>query len=401
MLYIALYFKLIARDTVTIFNHMNSKKYNNTKLIIGISKAVISFILLYLFIAAGYSLSLQNYLQSFTKNSYLVFILFVFAIGIVSSILFMPINIYTGFYLEHKYKLSNQSFFKYFMENVKSLLVGLVIGTPILLLFFYVINQFGDLWWLVFASAMFLISVVLSQIFPIIILPIFYKILPLNDEDLKSRISNLAKGAGIKVENVFSFDMSKNTKKANAAFTGLGKTKRIILGDTLLNDYTKDEIETVVAHELGHYKHKHIIKNIIFGTASNFLTFFLISILYKNSLSWFDFESIAQIAALPLLSLWAMIIGLIQSPVGNILSRRYEFEADRYAIESTSKPVSFISTLNKLTDQNLGDREPHPFVEWFFYSHPSIKNRVNAITKFVNENNIIEVINEKSVETIS
>ena len=380
---------------------MDSKKYNNTKLAIGIGKAVISFVLLYLFIALEYSLSFQNYIQTFTENSYLVFMIFVFVIGIFSSVLFMPVNIYIGFYLEHKYNLSNQTFFKYFLENVKSMLVGLVIGIPILLLFFFVINQFGDLWWLVFASAMFLISVVLSQLFPIIILPIFYKILPLNDEELKIRISNLAKGAGIKVENVFSFDMSKNTKKANAAFTGLGKTKRIILGDTLLNDYTKDEIETVIAHELGHYKHKHIIKNIVFGTVASFLTFFIISILYKNSLGWFDFENITQIAALPLLSLWAMIIGLIQSPIGNILSRKYEYEADRYAIESTIKPESFIKTLNKLTDQNLGDREPHPFIEWFFYSHPSIKNRINAIKNFVNENGIVEITNEIQTEVLS
>lgn len=370
---------------------MNSKKYNNTKLAIGIGKTIVSFILLYLFIALGYSVLLQNYIQNFTENSYLAFLIFVFTIGIFSSILFMPINIYTGFYLEHKYKLSNQNFYKYFIENVKSMLVGLAIGIPILLLFFFVLNQFGDLWWVVFASAMFLISVVLSQIFPILILPIFYKILPLDDDELKTRISNLAKGAGIKVENVFTFDMSKNTKKANAAFTGLGKTKRIILGDTLLNNYSKDEIETVIAHELGHYKHKHIIKNILCGTVSSFLTFFIISILYKNSLSWFDFKSITQIAALPLLSLWAMIIGLIQSPIGNILSRKYEYEADRYAIESTLKPESFISTLNKLTDQNLGDREPHPFVEWFFYSHPSIKNRINAIKIFANEKSITEI----------
>jgi STE24 endopeptidase len=380
---------------------MDSKKYNNTKLAIGISKAVISFVLLILFIASGYSLKLQNYIQSYSENQYIVFILFTFVIGIFSSILFMPINIYTGYYLEHKYNLSNQTFFKYFLENVKSMLVGLAIGIPILLLFFFIINRFDDLWWLVFASAMFLISVVLSQLFPILILPIFYKILPLEDEDLKTRIKNLAKDAGIKVENVFSFDMSKNTKKANAAFTGLGKTKRIILGDTLLNDYSKDEIETVIAHELGHYKHRHIIKNLIFGTVSSFLTFFIISILYKNSLSWFDFESITQIAALPLLSLWAMIIGLIQSPIGNILSRKYEYEADRYAIESTLKPESFINTLNKLTDQNLGDREPHPFVEWFFYSHPSIKNRINAIKKFASEKNIMEVISEESIGAAS
>ncbi len=379
---------------------MDSKKYNNTKLAIGIGKATVSFILLYLFIDLGFSLSLQNYIQSFTENSYLVFLMFVFTLGIASSILFLPVNIYTGFYLEHKYNLSNQTFFKYFLENLKSMLVGLVIGVPILLLFFYVLNKFDDLWWLVFASAMFLISVVLSQIFPIVIMPIFYKVSPLQDEELKSRISNLAKDAGIKVQNVFTFDMSKNTKKANAAFTGLGKTKRIILGDTLLKDYSKDEIETVIAHELGHYKHKHIVKNIVFGTVSSFLTFFVISILYKNSLSWFDFEYITQIAALPLLSLWAMVIGLIQSPIGNILSRKYEYEADRYAIETTRNPESFINTLNKLTNQNLGDREPHPFIEWFFYSHPSIKNRVKAIQDFVQSNNIVEVIKDKTAEAV-
>ncbi len=265
---------MIERDTVAIFNYMNSKKYNNTKLAIGIGKAVISFILLCLFIVLGYSNLLQNYIQTFSQNQYLVFLIFIFTLGIFSSILFMPVNIYTGFYLEHKYNLSNQTFFKYFLENVKSMLVGLVIGIPILLLFFFVINQFGDLWWLVFAFAMFLISVVLSQIFPIIILPIFYKVIPLDDEELKTKISNLAKGAGIKVENVFSFDMSKNTKKANAAFTGLGKTKRIILGDTLLRDYSNDEIETVIAHELGHFKHKHIIKNIVIWNSFKLPYFF-------------------------------------------------------------------------------------------------------------------------------
>lgn len=377
---------------------MDSKKYNNTKLFIGISKGFISFILLFLFVYTGISLQLENYIRSFIKGEYLIFITYVFTVGIFSSVLFAPVNFYTGFYLEHKYNLSNQTFGKYLIENMKSLLVGLAIGVPILLLFFYVLNQFGDLWWVVFASAMFLISVVLSQIFPILIMPIFYKIIPLEDEELKSRITHLAKGAGITVQNVFSFDMSKNTKKANAAFTGLGKTKRIILGDTLLKDYSKDEIETVIAHELGHYKHKHIIKNLIIGTVSSFLTFYIISVIYKNSLNWFDFENITQIAALPLLSLWAMIIGLIQTPIGNILSRKYEFEADRYAIEASLKPQSFITTLNKLTEQNLGDREPHPFVEWFFYSHPSIKNRIKAIEIYASRIGIVESIADHQTE---
>lgn len=317
--------------------------------------------------------------MSLTSNSYLVLLLFVVAIGAASSILFAPVSFYTDFYLEHKYNLSNQTFWKWIWEGTKETLVGSVIGIPILLLFYFVMNKFGINWWLPFAVLMFLISVVLAQIVPVIILPLFYKITPIENESLKERIVALSKDAGLKVQNVFKFDMSKNTKKANAAFTGLGKTKRILLGDTLLDNYTEDEIETVIAHELGHYKKKHIVKNIIIGTISSFLTFFLIAQLHYISLAWFKFNSITQIASLPLLALWGALIGLIQTPISNYISRKFEYEADGYAIASTNKAEAFISTLEKLTDQNLGDREPHPFVEWFFYSHPSIKNRISAI----------------------
>jgi STE24 endopeptidase len=305
--------------------------------------------------------------------------LFVIILGAVSSILFAPLNFYLGFYLEHKYNLSNQTFWKWIWEGTKQTLVGSVIGIPILLLFYFVINTFGINWWLPFAVLMFLISVVLAQIVPILILPLFYKITPIENESLKERIVVLSRDAGLKVQNVFKFDMSKNTKKANAAFTGLGKTKRILLGDTLLENYTDDEIETVIAHELGHYKKKHIVKNIFIGTVSSFLTFFLIAQLHRISLSWFGFNTITQISSLPLLALWGALIGLAQTPVSNFISRKFEYEADRYAIESTKKQEAFINTLEKLTEQNLGDKEPHPFVEWFFYSHPSIKNRVEAI----------------------
>jgi len=375
---------------------MDAKKYNNIKLGIGIGKAVISFLLILLFVWLGYSIKLENFTALYVEDKYLIFLLFTFLIGIVASILFAPINFYTGFYLEHKYKLSNQTFPKWVWENFKGSLVSLVIGVPIMLLFYYTMNQFGSLWWLPFAIIMFFVSVVLSQIFPVLILPLFHKITPFDNEELKNKIDKLAHDAGIKVENIYRFDMSKNTKKANAALTGLGKTKRIILGDTLIDNYSNEEIETVIAHELGHYKRKHIVKNILIGTASSFLTLFLISFFYESSLQIFGFNSISQIAALPLLALWSMLIGLIQTPIGNILSRKYEFEADEYAVKETSLPQQFVQTLEKITDQNLGDKEPHPFVEWFFYSHPSINNRVNAIKNFAEANNIISPVSDES-----
>ncbi|MDR3627371.1 MAG: M48 family metallopeptidase [Ignavibacteriaceae bacterium] len=361
---------------------MDAKRYNNVKLAVGIAKGIASFILILLFVLSGLSITLQHFLQGYLSNNYLLFLAFVIITGAAAGIIFFPVNYYTEFYLEHKYDLSNQTFIKWIWEDVKTMLVSGVIGIPVLLIFFYSMNKFNLLWWLPFAIILFVISVILARIVPVFILPLFYKIVPIDNEDLKNRIQALAKDAGIKVENVYKFDMSKNTKKANAAFTGIGKSKRILLGDTLLESYTTDEIETVIAHELGHYKRKHIIKNIFIGTASSFLTLFLIAYLYNLSLSWFGFTTIVQISAIPLLSLWAMIISLILNPLSNMISRKFEYQADEYAIISTNKKEAFISTLEKLTDQNLGDREPHPLVEWFFYSHPSIKNRVAAIRNF-------------------
>ena len=374
------------------------KKYNNIKLAVSISKGVVSFILILLFVGLSYSTTLVDYLSGYISNSYLLFIAFVFAVGVATSILFAPVNYYTEFYLEHKYNLSNQTFIKWIIENLKGLLVSTLIGVPILLFFFYVLNEFGSMWWLPLAAGLFIISVVLGRIAPVLILPLFYKVSPIDNNELKERIERLAKDAGIKVENVYKFDMSKNTKKANAAFTGLGKSKRILLGDTLLENYTQDEIETVIAHEMGHYKKKHIIKNIILGTVTSFLTLFMVAFLYENTIALFGYNSITEIAALPVLSLWAALIGLIQSPFDNILSRKFEYEADEYAVIATNKPLPYISTLEKLTEQNLADKDPHPFVEWFFYSHPSVNNRINALKKFIQQSGDVGLMKELNFE---
>lgn len=358
---------------------MDAKKYNNIKLTIGILKGILTFVLLLLFVSFGYSTSLDNHLLSFVQNNYLRLILFSAILGFGGSVLFFPVKYYIEYYLEHKYKLSNQTIFTWLREDFKGFLVGILIGLPILMIFYFSLNYFEELWWLPFSIMMFVVSVLLAKILPVLILPIFYKIIPIDDPELRNRILNLTKDVGMNVEDIFMFDMSKNTKKANAAFTGLGKTKKIILGDTLVENYTHDEIETVIAHELGHYKHKHIVKNIIIGTIFSFLTFFLIAVLYELSLNWFEFGSRIEIAALPLLSVWAMIIGLILSPISNIVSRKFEYQADEYAVNATSNGDAFIRTLSRLNVQNMGDEDPHPIVEWFFYSHPSVKKRVHFI----------------------
>jgi len=355
---------------------MDAKKYNNIKLTIGIIKGILTFVLILLFVSFEYSSSLDNYLLPNFQNNYLRLIVFSAIMGFAGSVLSFPVKYYVEYYLEHKYELSNQTIFTWLREDFKGFLVGISIGLPILMIFYFSLNYFEELWWLPFSIIMFTVSVILAKILPVLILPIFYKIISIDDPELKNRILNLTKDVGMKVEDIFTFDMSKNTKKANAAFTGLGKTKKIILGDTLVQNYSYDEIETVIAHELGHYKHKHIVKNIIISTVFSFLTFFLLAVLYEVSISWFGFGSRIEIGALPLLSVWAMIIGLVLSPISNIISRTFEYQADEYAVAATSNGEAFIRTLNRLNEQNMGDDDPHPIVEWFFYSHPSVKKRI-------------------------
>jgi len=359
--------------------NMNSKKYNNTKLALSIGESVLTFVLLFVFVKSGLSRLLDASLDTFAINEYARLLLYTLASGVGLAILFSPFSVYGGFYLEQKYNLSNQTFLQWGWESTKGILVSLVIGIPILLAFFYLMKSFGNNWWLPFAVFLFVVSVVLAKIVPVFILPLFYKIAPIENVELKEKIMRLATGAGMKVENVFSFNMSKTTKKANAAFTGLGKSKRVLLADTLLENYTMDEVETVLAHEFGHYKKKHIIKNIFIGTISSFITLYLIAAGYRWSLSYFGATQQTQLWVLPVLMLWGMGISVCMQPISNYISRKFEYEADAYAVNTTNKSEAFIGTLDKLTEQNLGDRDPHPFVEWFFYSHPSINKRKSAI----------------------
>jgi STE24 endopeptidase len=244
---------------------------------------------------------------------------------------------------------------------------------------FYCLKTYGDAWWLPVSILLTFISVVLARIVPTFIMPLFHKFTPIENGSLKERIQTLCANAGVRIEGVFSFDMSKNTKKANAGFTGIGKAKRIILGDTLLYHFSEEEIETVFAHELGHYKHRHIAIGIAVSILSTFLGLFITSKLYAGSLSWFGFETITDLAALPLLGLWLSVFGLVTSPLGNALSRKHEREADRYAIRTTRNKQAFISALRKLASTNLSDPEPSRLVEFLFHSHPSIARRVAMV----------------------
>ncbi|MCI0708349.1 MAG: M48 family metallopeptidase [Ignavibacteriae bacterium] len=356
-----------------------AKEYSKKKIWLGITGTVFFFAFTLAVLAAGFSVSMEEFVRGFSSNDYIILLLFVAVFGLAEAIISFPLKYYSGFYLEHKYNLSNQTFLKWIWEGLKSTLVGSLIGTPVLLAFYYCIKNFQELWWLPVGGVLFFFSVVLARLSPTLIFPLFYKFKPIEDGGLKSKIIALCEKVGMRVEGVFVFNLSKNTKKANAAFAGIGKSKRIILGDTLVANFTDEEIETVFAHELGHYKLKHIRTMMVIGTISTFLGLYLTAALYQTSLAWFGFSSLDQIAALPLLTLWLGVYSLVTSPLSNAMSRKHERQADRYAVELTSNKQAFSNALLKLAKTNLADTSPHPLVEFLFYSHPSIEKRVRFV----------------------
>ncbi|MEK6566717.1 MAG: M48 family metallopeptidase, partial [Bacteroidota bacterium] len=281
-----------------------AKRYSRLKIAVGISEAILFFSVGIVVVVFGISSGIESLALNVSQNPYIALLVYASVLGLGEMGLGFPFSYYSSFHIEHKFKLSNQTFRKWLWEGAKSLLVGIPITAPVLLMFYYCLRTFQETWWLPVGSVLFLFSVVLARIAPVLIFPLFYKFKPVEDVALQERILRLCEKAGVKVEGIFVFDMSKNTKKANAAFTGIGRSKRIILGDTLVANFTDEEIETVFAHELGHYKLKHNWTMIAVGTLSSFLGLFLAAQAYQESLSWFGFTIVHQLAALPLLALW-------------------------------------------------------------------------------------------------
>jgi len=326
---------------------------------------------------------LRDKVNVWFTSPYMQLLAFLFTIGAGYSLISFPLSFFGDFWLEHYYKLSNQKFAGWIWEKTKGFLVGIVLGVPILLTFYYFLLNYPQTWWFWTATVLFFFSVIIGKIAPQVIFPLFYKFEKLDDEDILTRMKSLAEKGKFALQGIYRFNMSKTTNKANAAFTGFGKSKRIILGDTLLEKFDAEEIEGVFAHEVGHYVHKHIIQGVIIGTISSYLSLYVAHILFSKVVLDYEFNGVADLAALPLLSLIITIISLITSPLSNMLSRYNERQADTYAMKNTSNPKAFIEALKKLAETNLSDPSPHPFVEFLFHSHPSIARRVKFTEGFL------------------
>jgi STE24 endopeptidase len=334
----------------------------------------------------GWAIGLREWLTIFTPNPWLLVAGFAAIFGGVYPILTLPLSYYSGFVLPHRFNQSNQSFKDWVIDGLKGLALGAPIGLLLLELLYLALRITGNLWWLWAAGGMLVFSVLLSNLAPVLIMPIFNKFVPLSDEhaDLVERLLKLAEKAHTKVRGVYKFDMSKRTKSANAALTGIGNTRRIVLGDTLIDEFTNEEIETVLAHELGHHVHNDLPLLIAFGTLTTTIGLYLASLVLNWAIRLFGFTAPADVAALPALGLILGAYGLLTMPLENAISRWRENMADDYALQSTGKNEAFASAFTRLANQNLGEIDPEKWVVFLFYSHPPLGQRIEKAKNWSN-----------------
>ena len=317
-----------------------------------------------------------------SQNYVLAVFLYIAMLLLIGKLLGLPLDIYS-FRLEHRYNLSNQRMRSWVWDEIKGWLLGLVLGGILAELIYWTIRAAPQRWWLIAWAVFIALAVFFAQIAPVVLFPLFYKFQPLENEDLRERLVRLSERAGTRVRGVYEWKLSEKSRKANAALTGLGRTRRIILADTLLENYSPDEIESILAHELGHHVHRHIVKGILVQVVITFFGFWATATLLRYAVEQRHmFETLSDFANLPLLALVSTVMSLLLMPALNAYSRYNERQADRYCFQSIPDVTPFISSMEKLEQQNLAERRPARFVEWLFHSHPAIWRRVRAAEMF-------------------
>jgi STE24 endopeptidase len=352
-----------------------ARQYEKEKRYLGLAGTCLSLLLLSGFYYSGLS-SWAAHLYP-TDNFIFAFLAYGALFLSLVTVLGLPLSFYGGYSHEHKWNFSNQTVKAWFWEQAKSFGVSLIILYIVLALLLGIMSRFPQNWWLVAGIAMALVGVIFTTLFPVIILPIFNKYTPIENEELTECLERILAQGGLKSSGFFLEDMSRQTKKENAFLAGLGKTRRVVLADNLLNNMSTAEIESIIAHEVGHYRYRHLWKNIGIGFLQQILVFYLLHLVMQRFSP--DFLSSAR-ANLTLLPIFAIVIGFLSGfllgPLINALSRAFERQADAYALRTISDSRKFQSALAGLADRNLANAYPLWWVKLLYYSHPPIGERL-------------------------
>jgi STE24 endopeptidase len=307
---------------------------------------------------------------------------YVLSLSLLNEIAGLPLGFYSGFFLERRYDLSNETVGGWLKDQAKAFGIGLVLGVGAAELIYWCIRLSPDRWWLASGTVFTLLIVGLTKLAPVVLLPLFYSLKPLDRDSLRTRLLALADRAGARALGAYEWGLSSKTRKANAALAGLGGTRRILVSDTMLAAYSDDEIEVVLAHEIAHHVHGDIWKGMLFESALILAGFYLASRVLDALAGPARLRGVDDVAGLPLLLLAAGAVSVVMVPVAHAMSRAFERSADRFALDLTRNPGAFISAMRRLAAQNLAEESPSRMIRWLFYSHPPVGDRIAAAQAF-------------------
>ena len=353
---------------------VKAKTYENEKRKISIVGSLLSLIFILLFYFSG----LSHYLANINLSFIYVFLIYIILFHLISTIIGLPLGYYSSYVHEHKWGFSNYTNKTWIVDQLKSFAVSLILLPILLGLFFWVLWKFPETWWLVAATITTLVSIVFVTLFPVVILPIFNKYDTIEDEELTSQLSEILHKAGLQSSGFFRQDMSRQTKKENAFLAGMGKTRRVVIADNLLEHMSLSEIKSVIAHEVGHYRYSHLPKNILIGTIQQLIIFYLLNIIMKTLYPEFLTSNINNLTLFPMFSLiMSLLSSLLFGPLNNMISRYFERQADRASLELYPDKNSFQKAMAGLANRNLSNAYPEWWVKLLYYSHPPIGERLS------------------------
>ena len=354
-----------------------AKQYSRIKTRLTIIQLLLTALFLIVVLFSGASSDLKELVAGSIENFYLQIGLYLALFWGIYYFVFLWLDFHGGFLLEHKFQLSNQTRLGWLQRSIKKALLSLAVFLPAAEVLYFFLRRFPNSWWLPTTAAWFLLTIVLGRITPVLVIPLFYKCKPIANKEIKERLLRLGRNCGVAVKDVFEIWLSKDTKKANAAVAGIGRSRRILLGDTLLDNFSHDEIEAVFAHELGHIHLFHTWKILGFGAIASLVSFYLTFLVFRWGTNLLGFNEIYDISAFPLLALILMVVGLILMPLQLAYLRHLEKEADIFAVAHVERPQSFASGITKLANQNLIDCSPSRLQELLLHDHPAISKRLS------------------------
>ncbi len=341
-------------------------------------RIALTVLLLVLYLFTGLSAQLTEGLENrFGDAWWMVNTLYILVTLFIFSAIMFPISLYGDYHIERRYGLSKQGMNSWFADYLKGLALELTLMTLFLSVIYALLRWYPDIWWIWATAVYVLLSVVLSSVAPVLIMPLFHKFEPLEDSELTQAVRDFAERAGLRVIGVFKWGLEEKTETANAALAGLGRTRRIILGDTMLGDYSRDEILSVLAHEVGHYKNRDMSRLLVVSTVLAALGFYAAHLVLRVLADYFGFAGVQDIGAFPIFIFSLFVFSLIAMPLANTYSRVREYAADAYAVRAVGTAEPLVGALEKLADQNLADRQPPAWIEFLLHSHPSISRRID------------------------